>query len=71
MNSGGDRSTVDKAQSAAGGSGNGNINASVEFLNVPPGVRTKADMEGSVFKDLQIRKTKQSGVYREMDQAYE
>jgi len=43
----------------------------VEFLNVPPGVRTSADTNGDVFKDLQISKTKQSGVYRQEGQAYD
>jgi hypothetical protein len=63
------RAKVD--QSETGPFAKGAINASVEFLNVPPGVRTKADVDGDVFKDLQISKTKQSGVYRQPGQAYD
>jgi len=49
----------------------GAIGAKIEFLNVPPGVRTNADVEGDIFKDLQISKTRQSGIYRQPGQAYD
>lgn len=58
----GDRSRIDAAQSQ-GGSPFGKINASVEFLNVPNGVKTKADSNGDIFQQLQISRTKQAGVY--------
>ncbi len=55
---------VDKPHSQPSFNG-GSINAAIEFLNVPPGVKTSADVDGKIFKDLQISKTKQSGVYRQ------
>ena len=51
--------------------GKGQINAEVRFTDVPHGWKTSADVEGDVFKDLQISKTKQSGVYRQPSQAYD
>lgn len=66
-----ERASIDKAQSGGGAFAKGAVNAKVEFLNVPPGVRTNADVEGDVFKDLQISKTKQSGVYRQTGQSYD
>jgi hypothetical protein len=38
---------------------------------VPPGVKTSADVDGKIFKDLQISKTKQSGVYRQPFVSYD
>jgi hypothetical protein len=57
------RRQVDKAQ--APDKWSGGLNAKVEFLNVPNGVKTSADSEGDVFKQLQISRTKQMGVYNQ------
>ena len=66
------RETVDQTQSMGGPNwGKGQINAEVRFTDVPHGWKTSADVEGDVFKDLQISKTKQSGVYRQPSQAYD
>ncbi len=63
---GGDaRNLIDHSQSISIDKWNGAISASVEFLNVPPNVRTNADADGDIFKQLQISKTKQAGVYRQ------
>lgn len=58
-----DRDRVDHAQSQSGGGAFGKISASVEFLNVPNGVRTKASTAGNVFDQLNIGRTKQAGTY--------
>lgn len=57
------RSKIDQAQ--APDKWSGGINAKVEFLNVPGGVKTSADSDGDVFKQLQISRTKQMGVYNQ------
>lgn len=54
---------IDRAQGGSG-PGSGSINASVEFMNVPPNVKTNADTEGGIFKKVQISKTKQAGTYK-------
>lgn len=59
------RSRVDQAQSGGGDKWNGGINAKVEFLNVPGGVKTSAETDGDVFKQLQISRTRQAGVFRQ------
>lgn len=59
------REVMDQNQSGSSNGAFGKINASVEFLNVPNGVRTKAGSEGDIFQQLQIGKTKQAGVYDE------
>lgn len=65
------RDRIDATQSQASGTNWGNINASVEFLNVPNGVKTNAETDGPIFKQLQISKTKQAGVYRQPFVGYE
>jgi uncharacterized protein (TIGR02594 family) len=65
------RETIDKSQSNAGAFAKGAVNAKVEFLNVPNGVSTKATADGEIFKDLQISKTKQSGIYRQEGWGYD
>jgi hypothetical protein len=49
-------------QSQGGGDKWGKLSASVEFLNVPPNVKTNVDWDGLLFKQLQISRTKQAGV---------
>jgi hypothetical protein len=65
-----DREKIDKATASSAGVFGG-INASVEFLNVPPNVKTNADTDGEIFKQLQISKTRQAGVYRQPFVGYE
>lgn len=64
------RATVDQAQSNNPFT-KGAVNAKIEFMNQWPGVRTSAAADGDIFKELQITKTKQSGVYRQDGQAYD
>lgn len=54
------RKKMDEEQNAKW---SGGINAKVEFLNVPPGVRTSAERVGDAFHELQISRTRQGGVY--------
>lgn len=57
------RSSMDRAQATLANRG-AFVNAKVEFLNVPPGVKTSAgETEG--FHELQISRTRQGGVYNQ------
>lgn len=48
---------------AAKASGTDNtLKATVDFNNVPPGVKTNVESEGEIFKDLQVNKSKQGEV---------
>lgn len=38
------------------------LKATVDFNNVPPGVKTNVESEGEIFKDLQVNKSKQGEV---------
>lgn len=57
------REKIDQAQQPDKWSGG--LNAKVEFLNVPPGVKTSAERVGEGFNELQINRTKQGGVYNQ------
>jgi hypothetical protein len=38
------------------------LKATVDFNNVPPGVKTNVESEGEIFKELQVNKSKQGEV---------
>jgi hypothetical protein len=65
-----DRRAIDDANKPGGVWAKGAVNAEVRFLNVPPNVKTSADATGDIFRQLQISKTKQAGVFRS-EQGYE
>jgi hypothetical protein len=64
-----DRDVVDRSQSPD--KWGGRLNGKIEFLNVPPNVKTMMTAEGDVFHELQISRTKQSGVYNNPFGGYE
>lgn len=65
-----ERNKMDKVQTGTGSIG-GKVHAAIEFLNVPNNVKTTGEASGEIFKDLQINRTRQAGVYRSGPQAYE
>jgi hypothetical protein len=48
---------------AAKNSGTENsLKATIDFNNVPPGVKTSVEKEGEIFKELQVQKSRQNEV---------
>lgn len=64
------REKIDKAAQAPD-KWSGGLNAKVEFLNVPDGVKTSADRVGDAFHELQISRTRQMGIYNQGTNGYE
>jgi hypothetical protein len=56
----GNREKIDGALAfKPGGAGAGAANLRVDFNNVPPGVKTNADMDGGIFKTLKMNRNNQ------------